>query len=132
MVNINGKDVHWTPFPEGWFLTDVKYHVLWKNNDTGATFMLVKIPVGGVFEFPHTHPRANQMGFPLSGEAEREDGGKTIFGEGKHNFSYRTKGTTHGPPSTLKITKEIILFSYYDGPPTKLSEGETEELTLAS
>ena len=46
MVKINGNEVGWKMFPEGWFLTDVQYHLLWKNNETGAMFILIKIPKG--------------------------------------------------------------------------------------
>jgi hypothetical protein len=129
MVQVNGKEIDWTPFPEGWYLTDVQYHVLWKNDDTGAMFVLVKIPEGGVFELPHTHPQADQMHFMLSGEGIRDDGKQMVFGEGQYSFGFRTKGTTHGPPrdSKLKVTKTGIMLQYFSGPPTKRNDGETEE-----
>ena len=59
---VNVEEVEWETFPEGWYLTDVQYHILWKNEDTGAMFLLLKVPVGGVAELPHTHPQADQMG----------------------------------------------------------------------
>ena len=131
MVEVNGKEIDWTPFPKGWFLTDVKYHILWKNEETGATFMLVNVPKGGIFELPHTHPQADQMGFALSGEGLR-NGKPMKFGEGLYTFGYRPKWMVHGPPkgTTMKITKAGVILQYFNGPPTKRNEGETKEVTL--
>ena len=131
MVKINGKDVEWKKFPEGWYLTDVQYHILWKNEDTGAMFILIKIPVGGIHELYHTHPKADQMIFGLSGSMIR-DGTTVTVGEGSYFFQYSAKGTPHGPQreSTRETTKECIALQYFDGPPTKINEGETTELTL--
>ena len=132
MVKINGQEVEWKKFPEGWYLTDVQYHVLWKNENTGAMFLLLKIPVGSVQELPHTHPQADQMGFLFTGEAIGDDGNLIVLGDGNYRFAYRPKGTSHGPPkgSKQKITKEVISLQYYDGPPTRINEGEIVELTL--
>jgi len=131
MVKINGQEVEWKKFPDGWFLTDVQYHVLWKNEDTGAMFILIKIPKGGAHELHHMHPQADQMGFGLSGSMVR-DGTLMTAGEGDYTFRYNLKGKFHGPPigSKLEVTEEAIILQYFDGPPTKLNEGETEELTL--
>jgi hypothetical protein len=128
---VNVEEVKWETFPEGWYLTDVQYHVLWKNENTGAMFILIKIPVGGTHELHHTHPQAGQMGFGLSGSLVR-NGRLITAGEGNYTFGYPPKGTSHGPPvgSKTEITNEIIILQYFDGPPTKLSEGETTELTL--
>ena len=132
MVNVNGQKVEWKQFPEGWYLTDVQYHILWKNEDTGAMFLLLKVPVGGVAELPHTHPQADQMGFVLSAKAIRDDGTTMSYGESNYSFGYRPKDITHGPRkgSKIKFTQETIVLQYFDGPPTKLNEGETKELTL--
>ena len=131
MVKINGQEVEWKKFPDGWYLTDVQYHLLWKNEDTGAMFILIKIPKGGSHELYHMHPQADQMGFGLSGSMIR-DGTLMTAGEGNYTFGYRPKGKLHGPPigSKLEVTEEAIILQYFDGPPTKLNEGETEELTL--
>ena len=132
MVKVNGQEIEWKKFPDGWYITDVKYHVLWKNEDTGAMFLLIKMPVGGVAELPHTHPQADQMGFGLSGEGVRDDGTMIKFEEGNYSFRYRLKGKTHGPRmgSKMKVTKESIILQYFDGPPTKHNEGENIELVL--
>jgi hypothetical protein len=105
--------------------------VLWKNNETGAMFILIKIPKGGAHELHHMHPQADQMGFGLSGSMIR--GGTLITaGEGEYTFGYRPKGNFHGPHigSKVEVTEEIVILQYFDGPPTKLNVGETEELTL--
>ena len=39
MVKVNGQDVEWEDAPQGWYLTDVMMHVLWKNEDTGTMFV---------------------------------------------------------------------------------------------
>ncbi len=131
MVNVNGQKVEWKQFPEGWYLTDVQYHVLWKNEDTGAMFVLIKVPLGGTHELPHTHPQADQMLFGLSGSMVR-DGRLVTAGEDNYIFGFNPKGTSHGPPigSKTEVTNEIILLQYFDGPPTKLNNGETTELIL--
>ena len=129
MVKINGQDVDWTPFPEGWFLTDVKYHILRQDKETQATFMLLLIPAGGAYEGRHSHPQASHMGFTLKGNAMFGDR-EYIRGEDNYNFGFHPKGEVHGPPSTMRIVKESLLLLYFDGPPTKLNEGESEELTL--
>lgn len=132
MITINNQKVEWQDAPKGWFLTDVKMHVLWQHPETGAMFVLIKVPKGSVWELPHRHPQANQMGFTLLGQAELPNGSKLEYGDGKYSFEYRPKGTTHGPPkgSTMKITEDAIALQYYDGPPTKIFEGETRERPL--
>jgi hypothetical protein len=131
MVKINGQEVEWKKFPEGGYLTDVQYHLLWKNNETGVMFILIKKLKGGAHEPYHMHPQADQMGFGLSGSMVR-DGTLITAGEGDYTFRYRSKGQLHGPPigSKLEVTEKAIILQYFDGPPTKLNEDETEELTL--
>ena len=106
--------------------------MLWENEDTGAKFVLLKIPKGDVWELPHSHPQANQLAFVLSGEAVGEDGTRSSWGEGDYGFSYRPKDLAHGPRmgSNRKVTEDCIILQYFDGPPTKLNEGETIELAL--
>ena len=94
-------------------------------------FILIKIPEGDAHELHHMHPQANQMGFGLSGCIVR-DGTLITAGEGDYTFRYNPKGKSHGPPigSKIEVAEETIFLQYFDGPPTKLNEGETEELTL--
>jgi len=87
MVKINGQEVEWKKFPEGWFLTDVQYHLLWKNNETEAMFILIKIPKGDAHELHHMHPQADQMGFGLSGSIIR-DGTLITAREGDYTFRF--------------------------------------------
>jgi hypothetical protein len=124
MVKINGKDVQWEDPPTGDFLTDVKISVLWQDEETGAHFRLIKFPQGGVWEFPHVHPEANQVNFGLSGEIELPDGRRMSIGEGKYSFRYFPKGQKHGPEKDWKVVKDAIALQYLDGPPTKVSEQE--------
>lgn len=135
MVKINGKDVEWKDTPKGWYLIDdVKWNCLWKDEETGATFILLKFPKGeGATELPHTHPHANQMGSVLSGEFfQLPDGALRTLGEGNYSFRYSPKEETHGPEkgSKMKFLKETIILQYFDGPATKLNEGETKEIVL--
>lgn len=131
-VNVNSKEVEWMKCPPGWYLTDVEYHTLWKNEETGAMLLLLKVPVGTVHELPHSHPDANQMVFILSGDVVMENGVAVSYGEGSYGFSFRPKGEVHGPRvgSTQRVAKDSYMLQYFDGPPTKLNIGEKEELML--
>jgi hypothetical protein len=119
MVTVNGKEIHWIDAPKDWYLTDIKFHVLWKNEETGAMFVLVKYPVSDDrWELPHTHG-SNQFGFVLSGEWERPDGTRSSWSESNYGFGVRRKGDVHGPPKGMKVNKETIILQYFDGPSTK-------------
>ena len=52
-IKVNNQDIEWEDMPEGFYLTDVKQHILWRDDETGAHFALVKFPVGGAHELPH-------------------------------------------------------------------------------
>ncbi|MHA2217672.1 MAG: hypothetical protein ACXACY_17195 [Candidatus Hodarchaeales archaeon] len=121
MVKVNGKDIVWKDTPKGHYLTDVKEHVLWEDESTGAMLALRKIPVGSVHEHPHVHPDANHWMFLLSGEATDADGTKTSCSEGDYMFMIAPQGEKHGGgPEGRKFTKEIIGLWYFDGPQTKV------------
>ena len=131
-IKINSKEIEWKKYPPNWYLTDVEYHVLWENEDTGATLILLKVPEGSVHELPHSHPDANQLAFILSGEIITEKGETVSYGDGDYGFSARQQGQVHGPRlgSTQKVTKVSYMLQYFDGPPTKLNDGEKEELAM--
>jgi hypothetical protein len=118
MVKVNEKEVEWEDPPEGFYLTDVKIKVLWKNEETGAQFMLVKIPAGDNYEHQHTHG-SGQWSLWLRGEVEFPDGRRRSIADGDWGFGYQPKNTKHGTPEGLKIIKEIIGYQYFDSTFTK-------------
>ena len=107
MVNSNGLE--WEDPPRGYYLTDVKQKVLWKDEEIGAQWVLMKWPVG-VLDKKHTHPEANQYMFALEGEAELPNGVKVPI---KNLFTYTKKELEHGE---TKLTKESLVLFYWDGP----------------
>lgn len=123
VINVNNAEIEWEDLPEGFYLTDVKQHVLWTDEKTGAHFALVKFPKGGAHELPHIHPHASHWMFILSGEWNN---GKQLItkSEGDYGFSYRPKGIQHGPAkdSPMEIVKDIIVLMYFDGPHTRVFE----------
>jgi hypothetical protein len=123
MIKVNGKEVEWQNTPKGHYLSDVKEHVLWKDESTGAMLALRKIPVGGLHEHPHIHPDASHWMFLLSGEAVYPDGSTLSCSENDYIFMFAPRGKKHGGgPAGLKFTKEFIGLWYFDGPQTKISE----------
>jgi len=72
-VSVNSNQLEWEDPPRGYYLTDVKQKLLWNDDETGASWVLMKFPVG-VLDKRHCHPDANQFAFVLEGEAERPDG----------------------------------------------------------
>lgn len=97
------------PYETKIYLTDVKHKTLWVNEETGVTWALVKFPPR-VADKLHTHPKANQLVLPLSGEVEMPDGSLLQRkGQGVVIFE---KGEPHG---RTNVTKETLLF-YWDGP----------------
>lgn len=107
MVNPNGLE--WEDPPKGYYLTDVKQKVLWKDEETGASWVLMKWPIG-VLDRKHSHPGANQYTFALEGEVELPDGTKV---PAKNMFTFTGKGLEHGG---TKISKETLVLFYWDGP----------------
>ena len=103
--------LEWEDPPRGYYLADVKQKLLWKDEKTGATWALIKFPVG-VADRLHTHPEANQFSFPLSGEVEMADG--SIVELNGKAASITLKGEKHG---RTNFTKETISLFYWDGPP---------------
>lgn len=117
---MNGKEIKWEDAPKGHYLTDVKIHVLWRDEKTGAQFQLMKVPVGGLWENPHVHPDANQWALSISGEAEFPNGSKLTMGEDNYFFQFNPKGVEHAYYKGAKVNKEAFNLVYYDGPSTKV------------
>jgi hypothetical protein len=94
------------------YVTDVKEKVIWTNDETGATMILLKSPVDPrPAGHRHIHPKANQWSFGLAGEAI-DDNGKWAF---QGSTSFIPKGVPHGPAIT---TKETLALVFWDGPRT--------------
>ena len=119
MVKVNNRDIEWEDMPEGFYLTDVKRHVLWTDEKTGAHFALVKFPKGGVHELPHIHPDANHWMFGISGEVEYP-GGVHLSAPETYMFAFRPKGKLHGPQPGTQFLTDCIAFVYFDGPHTRV------------
>lgn len=120
MVKINGKEVEWHDTPKGWYLTDVRQHILWQNEETGARFVLMKFPKGGNHEHPHTHPHANQWAMGLLGEMEQPNGTRIKFTGDAFSFQFTPKGEKHGGlPDGGKFCSDCYGLFYFDGPLTK-------------
>ena len=111
MKLVDAKTLEWEDPPRGYYLTDVKQKVLWEDEKTGAMVVLMKFPAG-VADKIHSHPKANQFIYGLSGEIELGDGSKASV-EGI--FFHILKGEKHG---AAKFTEEPTLLFYWDGPPT--------------
>ena len=91
------------------YLTDVKQKTLWFNKETGATWALVKFPIG-IADKLHIHPKANQLTLPLSGEVEMPDGDLFQFDKPPGAFILE-KGESHG---RTNFTKETLIIFYWD------------------
>jgi hypothetical protein len=105
-------DIPWEDAPRDVFVTDVKQKVLWRNDATGATLILLKSPASsGITDRRHFHPDANQWSFGLKGEAIDEQGKWTFQG----SAGYIPKGQPHGPST---VTKDALSFVFWDGPRT--------------
>ncbi len=109
MLIVDAKGIEWEDPPRGYYLTDVKQKVLWRDEETGAMMALLKFPVGVADEI-HSHPEANQLIYCLTGEIESPDGIRTPM-DGV--FTHTPKGEKHG---ASKCTKEAIILFYWDGP----------------
>jgi hypothetical protein len=115
-MKVNGQEVKWEDPPKGHYITEVKQHVLWRDEKTGAQMMLLKVPKGGVHELPHKHPHASQWGFGLQGEMIRPDGTHMAVEEHGHFFGHVPKGEVHGGDPRTKYLTDCIAFIYWDGP----------------
>lgn len=82
-------------------MTDVKQKTLWVNEETGATWALIKFPPG-IADKKHIHPEANQLVYAISGA----QAGKGVM--------VVKKGEPHGRSD---VSEETILLFYWDGPP---------------
>lgn len=104
-------EIEWEDPPRGYYLADVKQKTLWINEETGATWALIKFPPG-VGDKRHTHPKANQLVLGISGEVKRPDG--TLVEISGKGVTITKKGEEHGRSN---FTKESIGLFYWDGPP---------------
>ena len=89
----------------------MKQKTLWIDEETGATWALVKFPPG-IGDKRHTHPKANQPTYGISGEVEMPDGTRIEL-KGQAATLMR-KGEEHG---RTPFTKETVILFYWDGPP---------------
>ena len=116
MVKVNGIEVQWEDAPN--FKNDVKRKILWRNEETGATFALMMIPKGTCIEEPpHSHPHSNQFTFMFSGEMEFPDGTFVSFSKGDYRFAFNPKNDKHGPFfEGQRVPEDVIYLHYWDGP----------------
>jgi hypothetical protein len=115
---LNIDEIPWEDPPDGMYLTNVQHKVLWKDTVTGAKMVLSKAPVG-IPEPVHIHPHANEWGFGITGELETVDGRHLAVDK---LFSFVPKGERSG---VCRVTKELVLLIYWDGPPTKIGTPQT-------
>jgi len=109
------ENIPWEDGPEGFYITDVKQKVLWRNEETGATMILLKSPADDRPADPlHFHPHANQWSFGLEGEGIEQDGEWWAF---KGSTGYIPKGRPHGG---AVIVKESLALVFWDGPRTSV------------
>lgn len=100
-IQLSFEEMGWETPTRGYYLTDVKQKTLWVNEETGATWALIKFPPG-LADKTHIHPKANQLTCPLTGP----NAGKVA--------QITVKGEPHGGAD---IKEEIIVLFYWDGPP---------------
>jgi hypothetical protein len=117
---LNIEEIPWQDPPDDMYLTQVKHKVLWNDDVTGARMVLSKAPIG-IPEPVHIHPHANEWSFGLAGELETVDGQRLAM----HNtFSFVPKGERSG---VCRVTQELQVLLYWDGPPTKIAAPETDD-----
>ena len=109
MLKVDTNDIEWEDPPRGYYLTDAKLKVIWRDEETGAMMALLKFPVG-VADRVHSHPDANWLFFCLRGEVVSPQGVKTPM-DGV--FTYTPKGEKHGASN---CTRETVILFYWDGP----------------
>lgn len=109
------EDIPWEDAPKDFYITDVKQKVLWKNEETGATMVLLKSPADERPSDPlHFHPHANQWSFGLQGEGIEQNGEWWSF---QGSTGYIPKGKKHG---LAVIIKESLSLVFWDGPRTSV------------
>ena len=101
-TRVNFEDLEWEDPPRGYYISDVKQKTLWVNEETGATWVLMKWPPG-LLDKKHTHPKANQLTLAMTGPSAGKRVGIT------------KKGEPHG--GSIVEEERIVLF-YWDGPPS--------------
>jgi hypothetical protein len=95
------EDLEWKDPPRGYYISDVKQKTLWVDEETGATWVLMKWPPG-LLDKKHTHPKANQLIYAVTGPMA----GKMV--------SVTKKGEVHGG---MVVPEERLMLFYWDGPP---------------
>jgi hypothetical protein len=119
-MKINGKEIEWKDGPKGDFWTDIKMHVLWENEKTGANLALLKAPPSDTPPMgAHMHPDANEWAYYLAGEIESADGTRIKVTADNTVFAFNTKGVTHAGDGG-KIIKEMLWLRYHDGASTRV------------
>ena len=102
-------DIEWEDTPRGYYLTDVKQKVLWKDPNSEATLALLKFPVGEADEI-HSHS-GKQITIGLSGELLMPP--NNVLTKIEPNMVATVeKGGKHG---ATVFTKETIMLFFWDG-----------------
>ena len=107
--SMDTSKMEWSDPPRGYYQTEVKQKVLYKNEETGALMSLLKFPVG-LGDDLHSHPEANQHAFWLDGELMDDENKRVPL---KGTYIHFPKGVKHGK---TVFTKESIALFYWDGP----------------
>jgi len=116
IMKVNGKEIKWEDPPKGDFWTDIKIHVLWEDEKTGANLTLLKAPKSETALMgAHAHPDANEWSYYLAGEAEAADGTRITVSADNTRFGFNPKGVTHGGGGG-KVIRELMWLRYHDGP----------------
>ena len=106
---LNFDDIEWENTPRGYYLTDVKQKVLWKDPKTEATLALLKFPVGEADKI-HSHA-GKQITIGLSGEVLMPP--NNVLTKVEPNIVGTVeKGGKHG---ATVFTKETIMLFFWDG-----------------
>jgi hypothetical protein len=117
LPNVSGGDINdleWHDIPDGMSLLPVKEKILWQDPKTGAMAVLQWLPIG-LLETPHYHPHGNHFIYGISGEMETPSGIVEPLGG---IYRYVPKGTVD---IGVKLVKEGLCISYWDGPRTKVN-----------
>ncbi|MBD3205519.1 hypothetical protein GF319_04125 [Candidatus Bathyarchaeota archaeon] len=109
---LNFDEIDWEDAPRGYYLTDVKQKVLWKDHNTGATLALIKFPIG-VADKIHSHPNAKQITIGLSGELLMPPDNKPM----KVLPNMVVTAPKDGKHGATNFTEESIILFFWDGSP---------------